>query len=40
MGAGDEAVMAEQAFVVYQLIVQAVGRQEQRKCRSATTPMI
>ncbi len=26
---GDEAVMAEQAFVVYQLIVQAVGGQEQ-----------
>src|SRR5688572_26634893 len=25
MRAGDEAVMAEQAFVVYQLIIQAVG---------------
>ena len=25
MRPGDEAVMAEQAFVVYQLIVQAVG---------------
>jgi len=30
MRAGDEAVMAEQAFVVYQLIVQAVGGQSKQ----------
>ena len=39
MRPGDQAVMARQAFVVYQLIVQAVGGQSVQ-WRCAISPMI
>ena len=37
---GDEAVMADQAFVVYQLIVQAVGGKSKAGAAARLTPMI
>ena len=36
--AGEEAVMADQAFVIYRMLVQAQGGTRRSSCRCATSP--